>query len=155
MLPANDKLNDMPTPFQKRVYAALAHVPRRRVTTYKKLAECPDYRSCRAVGQALKRNPYAPQVPCHRVIASDLTPGGFMGRRGGAALRRKLDLLAEEGVQFHAGKLAEPNRIFVFPDHRPHVDLTSLLTRAVPATQEIPSSKIQIPRNSQILIKTK
>jgi methylated-DNA-[protein]-cysteine S-methyltransferase len=104
----------MPTPFQKRVYAALVLVPRGRVTTYKQLAERLGCRSCRAVGQALKRNPYAPRVPCHRVIASDLTPGGFMGRRGGAALRRKLDLLANEGVRFHAGKLAEPKRLFFF-----------------------------------------
>jgi len=111
------KLNCMPTPFQKRVYAALEQVPRGRVTTYKQLAECLGCRSCRAVGQALKRNPYAPQVPCHRVIASDLTPGGFMGRRGGAALRRKLDLLAKEGVRFHAGKLAEPSRIFLLRVH--------------------------------------
>lgn len=110
----------MPTPFQKRVYAALKQVPRGRVTTYKQLAGHLRCRSCRAVGQALKHNPYAPHVPCHRVIASDLTPGGFMGRREGAALRRKLDLLAKEGVRFHAGKLAEPGRIFVFADLRPH-----------------------------------
>ncbi|MCX6991713.1 MAG: MGMT family protein [Kiritimatiellaeota bacterium] len=110
----------MPTLFQKQVYAALKQVPRGRVTTYKQLAECLGCRSCRAVGQALKRNPYAPKVPCHRVIASDLTPGGFMGRRGGAALRRKLDLLAKEGVRFHADKLVEPSRLFKFPDRRPH-----------------------------------
>jgi len=110
----------MPTPFQKRVYAALKQVPRGRVTTYKQLAECLGCRSCRAVGQALKRNPYAPQVPCHRVIASNLTPGGFRGQRTGAALRRKLELLAKEGVRFRAGKLAEPGRVFAFPGRRPH-----------------------------------
>ena len=109
----------MSTPFQKRVYAALALVPRGRVTTYKQLAECLGCSSCRAVGQALKRNPYAPKVPCHRVIASDLTPGGFMGRRNASALHRKLDLLAKEGVQFHAGKLAEPSRSFVFAANAP------------------------------------
>ena len=113
------KLNFMPTPFQKRVYAALEQVPRGRVTTYKQLAACIGCRSCHAVGQALKHNPYAPQVPCHRVIASDLTPGGFMGRHGGAVLRHKLLLLAEEGVPFHAGKLAEPSRIFVFAANAP------------------------------------
>ena len=100
----------MPTPFQKRVYAALEQVPRGRIITYKQLAECLGCRSCRAVGQALKQNPYAPKTPCHRVIASDLTPGGFMGRRGGKTLRRKLDLLAKEGVRFNAGKLADPRQ---------------------------------------------
>jgi methylated-DNA-[protein]-cysteine S-methyltransferase len=110
----------MPTQFQKKVYTALRRIPRGRVTTYKLLAEYPACRSCRAVGQALKRNPYAPAVPCHRVIASDLTPGGFMGRHGGVALRRKLELLALEGIRFHAGKLAEPGRLFMFPGRRPH-----------------------------------
>ena len=108
----------MPTPFQERVYAALEQVPRGRVITYKQLAEYLGCRSCRAVGQALKRNPYAPQVPCHRVIASDLTPGGFMGRRGETAKRRKLDLLAKEGIRFHAEKLAEPKRLFRFQSKR-------------------------------------
>jgi len=109
----------MPTPFQKRVYVALTLVPRGRVTTYKLLAECLGCRSCRAVGQALKRNPYAPKVPCHRVIASDLTPGGFMGRRRGTALRRKLNLLAKEGVRFHSGKLVKPSLIFTFLANAP------------------------------------
>lgn len=118
----------MPTPFQKKVYAALRRVPRGRVTTYQELAAGVGCRSAQAVGQALKRNPYAPKVPCHRVIAADLTPGGFMGRpacnamrniagrRSGSALRRKLKLLAEEGVRFQAGKLAEPRRLFLFRD---------------------------------------
>ena len=101
----------MPTAFQNRVYAALREIPRGRVTTYKRLAGRLGCRSCRAVGQALKRNPYAPVVPCHRVIASDVTPGGFMGRRDGPALRRKLALLASEGVRFRAGKLADPRRV--------------------------------------------
>lgn len=112
----------MPTPFQNRVYAALRRIPRGRVTTYKRLAEHLGCRSCRAVGQALRRNPYAPRVPCHRVIASDLTPGGFMGRCDGRAQARKQALLAAEGVLFHAGKLAEPDRIFLFPGHPPHSD---------------------------------
>ncbi|MBI2442048.1 MAG: MGMT family protein [Lentisphaerae bacterium] len=105
----------MPTPFQNAVYAALKRVPRGRVTTYGALAHRVGCRSARAVGQALKRNPYAPKVPCHRVIASDLAPGGFMGRRDPPAMRRKLKLLAKEGVRFQAGQLAEPRRLFAFP----------------------------------------
>lgn len=42
-----------------------------------------------------------------------------MGRRAGTAQRCKLDLLAAEGVRFHAGRLSEPNRIFMFPKDRP------------------------------------
>lgn len=46
-----------------------------------------------AVGQALKRNPYAPDVPCHRVIAADGSLGGYNGRRDGEELERKRQLL--------------------------------------------------------------
>ncbi|MCK5801705.1 MAG: MGMT family protein, partial [Lentisphaeria bacterium] len=72
-------------------------------------------RSFQAVGQALRRNPFAPEVPCHRVIASDLGIGGFGGETSGEKIRRKLDLLESEGVRFHDGKLAEPCRVHILP----------------------------------------
>ncbi len=52
--------------------------------------------------QALRRNPFAPVVPCHRVIAASLSLGGFSGSWGiGCAnVQKKKRLLAEEGVQF-------------------------------------------------------
>lgn len=102
------------TSFQRRVYEALLKIPRGRVATYKILARHLKCGSCRAVGQALRRNPFAPKVPCHRVIASDLGPGGFQGHRTGAPIRRKLKLLAAEGVKFTNGHLAEPARIWRF-----------------------------------------
>lgn len=100
------------TPFQAGVYRALSAVPLGRVVTYGTLARRVGCASCRAVGQALRRNPFAPKVPCHRVIASDLTPGGFMGCTGGAALAWKLRLLKKEGVIFINGKLADGRRIW-------------------------------------------
>ena len=103
------------TPFQRRVYAALMHVPRGRVTTYGLLARAVGCASAQAVGQALRRNPYAPRVPCHRVIAANLAIGGFNGARDGAELDRKRRLLAAEGVPFTAdGRLIEPDRLFAF-----------------------------------------
>ncbi len=108
------------TPFQQRVYAALRTVPRGRVTTYRDLARAVGCGSARAVGQALRANPFAPVVPCHRVIASDLAPGGFTGRRSGSAVRKKLGLLAAEGVCFDRGYLADPGRLFHF-EHRRNV----------------------------------
>lgn len=104
----------MPTEFQMRVYEAVRRVPRGRVTTYGQVARLIGCASSRAVGQALRRNPFAPKVPCHRVIGSDLRPGGFRGRRSGAAIRRKLALLAREGVRFREGRLADPSRLFCF-----------------------------------------
>ena len=98
------------TPFQARVYDTLRKVPRGYVTTYKALAAAVGCGSPRAVGQAMKRNPYAPEVPCHRVIASDLTIGGFQGQTKGTSVRRKLELLKKEGVRFEGGRLADPTQ---------------------------------------------
>ena len=102
------------TEFQKKVYDALCQVPRGRVTTYKALADYIGCKSYRAIGQALKRNPYAPEVPCHRVIASDLTIGGFAGKRTGADIKRKLRLLAEENVFFEKNHLRKDIEIHDF-----------------------------------------
>ena len=89
---------------------ALRRVPRGRVITYAALGRRVGCRSPRAIGQALRANPFAPAVPCHRVIASDLTLGGFTGNTSGPALTKKLRLLAAEGVRFKNGRLADPQR---------------------------------------------
>lgn len=88
------------TPFRRRVYLALLDVPRGRVTTYGALARRIGCRSAQAVGQALKNNPFAPRVPCHRVVASDGSLGGFCGVREGKEIMRKRRLLESEGVRF-------------------------------------------------------
>lgn len=103
------------TPFQAKVYAALMLIPRGRVVTYKALAEYVGSASCRAVGQALRRNPFAPHVPCHRVIGSDLHVGGFQGQKKGPAIRKKLALLRAEGVVFRRGYLADHSRLYRLP----------------------------------------
>jgi len=99
------------SPFARRVYAALVKVPAGRVITYAALGRRIGCGSPRAIGQALRANPFAPQVPCHRVIAADLTPGGFQGKRQGNALTRKLSLLADEGVKFYNNRLVETHRV--------------------------------------------
>ena len=103
------------TDFQRRVYEALKKVPRGKVTTYKILGDSVDCKCYRAIGQAMRRNPFAPEVPCHRVIASDLSIGGFGGEWEGRTMARKMRLLAAEGVTFVNGKLAEPSRVFYIP----------------------------------------
>ena len=105
----------MVTEFQAHVYEVVKTVPSGRVTTYQWLAKRVGCGSARAIGQALRKNPFAPRVPCHRVIGSDLGPGGFQGQTGGAALRRKINLLRSEGVTFRSGVLAEPESLYV-PD---------------------------------------
>jgi len=92
------------TPFQKKVLSLLLQIPRGRYTTYAAistyLASSP-----RAVGGALKNNTWAPQVPCHRVLAADGGIGGFFGswgRNGKAGENddKKRTLLREEGIRF-------------------------------------------------------
>lgn len=95
------------TSFQKKVYAACRRIPSGKVTTYGDLAEEISCGAARAVGQALRVNPFAPEVPCHRVIKSDRRLGGFHGRVSGPEVRRKKDLLEKEGVVFdNTGRVA-------------------------------------------------
>ena len=107
---SNPESTSSVSPFARRVYAALGKIPRGQVITDAALGRRIGCASPRAIGQALRANPFAPQVPCHRVIASDLTPGGFLGQTRGPQLARKLRLLATEGIHFQNGRLADPNR---------------------------------------------
>ncbi|MGE9267244.1 MAG: MGMT family protein [Verrucomicrobiales bacterium] len=91
------------TPFQAKIYAALGEIPRGKVVTYGVLARRVSCGSAQAVGQALRRNPHAPEVPCHRVVAADRSLGGYAGERGGEKLAQKRRLLASEGVVFEEG----------------------------------------------------
>jgi O-6-methylguanine DNA methyltransferase len=96
-------------PFDAKVYEYCIQIPKGKVTTYKELAKAIGHPTAyRAVGSSLKKNPFAPTVPCHRVVASDLTLGGFFGSKDpvGPHLKRKVDLLKSEGVQFD-GELKE------------------------------------------------
>lgn len=84
------------TPFQRRVYLALLDVPSGTTITYGELAERIGCRSAQAIGQALRRNPFAPEVPCHRVVAADGSLGGYMGERDGEQIEYKRRLLEVE-----------------------------------------------------------
>ena len=66
------------TPFRRRVLRALCQVPPGSYTTYLALSDHLAS-SPRAVGNALRNNPFAPRVPCHRVVAADGGIGGFGG----------------------------------------------------------------------------
>ena len=84
------------TPFQRRVYLELLNVPAGETITYGELARRVGCRSAQAVGQALKRNPFAPMVPCHRVVAADGSIGGYLGERAGEQFERKRALIEAE-----------------------------------------------------------
>jgi methylated-DNA-[protein]-cysteine S-methyltransferase len=95
----------MPTNFENKVYEELKNVPKGRVTTYKKLAEKIGTKAYQAVGVALSKNPFAPQVPCHRVVSSNGSIGGFMGKKSGESIEKKINLLEKEGVFISEGKI--------------------------------------------------
>lgn len=98
------------TPYRKRLYAALLSVPEGRYTTYAALSNFLGS-SARAVGSGMRNNPFAPEVPCHRVLASDGSIGGFGGSWGidGKNASKKFDLLKKEGVKFDSnGKVRGP-----------------------------------------------
>ncbi|MGC9112126.1 MGMT family protein [Acidilobus sp.] len=87
----------------ERVYEVVKAIPRGKATTYKAIAELLGV-SPRAVARALKRNPRPIEVPCHRVIMSDRSLGGYAF--GGPEVKRML--LLSEGVRFdEEGKVLE------------------------------------------------
>jgi methylated-DNA-[protein]-cysteine S-methyltransferase len=84
------------SPFQRRVLEETRKVPRGQVSTYAEIAKrIGQPKAVRAVGQALRRNPVPIVVPCHRVIASDGSLGGYGGEMRS---KRKVQLLKLEGV---------------------------------------------------------
>ncbi|MEM3647784.1 MAG: MGMT family protein [Thermoproteota archaeon] len=87
------------------VYELLKQVPKGRITTYGALARAvghPD--SARAIGALMRSNPYAPTVPCHRVVYSDGRLGGYEGMKG---LEKKARMLAREGIKVKNGRIVD------------------------------------------------
>ena len=86
------------TKFEQKVWNYLKTIPKGKVKTYKQVAiAIKRPKSARAVANACAKNPYAPKIPCHRVIRSDGTLGGYSGRGG---IKQKLKLLRSENVEF-------------------------------------------------------
>lgn len=82
------------THFQELVYAHVRTIPRGQTRTYAQVATAIGRpRAVRAVGNALNRNPFAPEVPCHRVVRSDGSVGGFA-----SGTKKKIALLRKEGA---------------------------------------------------------
>lgn len=84
------------TKFQRKVWRYLMKIPRGTVKSYTEVAKGINMPlSVRAVANAIGRNPYPPRIPCHRVIRSDGTLGGYSGKGG---LKTKRLLLKNEGI---------------------------------------------------------
>jgi methylated-DNA-[protein]-cysteine S-methyltransferase len=84
--------------FRDRVYALARQVPAGKVVTYGQLAVAAGSPgAARAVGMCMKTNPFAPAVPCHRVVAADGRLTGFSVDGG---IAKKKQMLVDEGVTF-------------------------------------------------------
>lgn len=102
---ARDDLCDVPLAldtvpsFNARVYALARRIPPGKTTTYGEMAaQLGEPGAARAVGQALGHNPFAPVVPCHRILAANGRTGGFSAGGGAATKMRMLDI---EGAFAH------------------------------------------------------
>lgn len=83
------------TLFEEKVYKVVRKIPRGKVTTYQVIAKAIGRpKAVRAVGNALNKSPGMPKVPCHRVIRSDGSVGGFA-----SGPKKKIVLLIKEGVK--------------------------------------------------------
>ena len=85
------------TAFQIKVWKYIKTIPIGKTITYKQLAKAINMpKAARAVANACAKNPYAPKIPCHRVIRSDGGLGGYSGLGG---IKQKLRLLKSEKVR--------------------------------------------------------
>ena len=84
------------TKFQIKVWNYLKKIPKGEVRTYLQVAKAIGKRKAhRAVANAVGKNPYPPKIPCHRVIRTDGSLGGYSGKGG---IKTKLRLLRSEKV---------------------------------------------------------
>ena len=84
------------TKFQIKVWKYLKTIKKGSVLTYSDVAKgIKKPRAVRAVANAIGKNPYAPKIPCHRVIRSDGSLGGYSGKGG---IKTKKKLLKSEGI---------------------------------------------------------
>jgi methylated-DNA-[protein]-cysteine S-methyltransferase len=88
--------------FTDRVLDILKRIPRGKVTTYKIIAEKLGTKAYRAVGNVCSKNKKPIVIPCHRVVKSDGSTGGYTG-----GIRKKIILLKSEGIKIKAGKIVE------------------------------------------------
>ena len=95
--------------FNERCYTLLRKVPPGKVTTYKEIAHALHTKAYRAVGNAMNKNPYAPDVPCHRVVKSNGEAGGFA-----SGTKKKISILKKEGIKITGGKINLKKYLYKF-----------------------------------------
>jgi O-6-methylguanine DNA methyltransferase len=89
--------------FNERVYTLTRKVPKGRVTTYAEIGKKIGTKAYRAVGNALNK---AEGIPCHRVVRSDGTVGGYAH-----GTRKKIAILRKEGIEIVGGKIKDFEKV--------------------------------------------
>jgi len=97
--------------FKEKVLKLTRKVPKSKVTTYKIIAEKLGTKAYRAVGSALRHNEIPIIIPCHRVVNSDGSVGGYAGKSNS---RKKIELLMKEGVEINKNKVNLLNYLYRF-----------------------------------------
>ena len=96
--------------FNKRCYQKLALIPKGMISTYAEIAKSLDSNAYRAVGNAMAKNPHPVSVPCHRIIKSDGTLGGYA-----LGISKKIQLLKKEGIKIKNNKVVDfESKLFRF-----------------------------------------
>ncbi len=94
--------------FNDKVYALCKKIPRGKVTTYKEIGRCLNTKAYRAIGNALRKNPYAPKIPCHRVVRSDGSVGGYEGKTNS---KKKKEMLRKEGMLIRKNEIIDFKKV--------------------------------------------
>ena len=92
---------------EKKIYKKLLQVPKGKITTYGELAKAVGMTNGqRAVGRIMNKNPYPVIIPCHRVIKSDGSVGGYAYGE-----KIKSNMLKKEGLEIKNGKVLDLEKI--------------------------------------------
>ena len=86
--------------FNQQCYELLSQIPKGKISTYKQIAKILNTKAYRAVGNAMAKNPNPIVIPCHRVIKSDGSIGGYA-----LGISKKISLLIREGIPIQKGKI--------------------------------------------------
>jgi len=92
--------------FSEKVYKLTKQIPKGKISTYGAIAKALNTKAYRAVGQALHVNPYAPTVPCHRVVRNDGGIGGFA-----QGVDKKIKMLEKEGIKTRYNKVVDFEKV--------------------------------------------
>ena len=96
--------------FNIRCYEKLILIPEGMISTYAEIAKSLDSKAYRAVGNAMSNNPHPISVPCHRIIRSDGSLGGYA-----LGINKKIQLLKKEGIKIENNKVIDfENKLYRF-----------------------------------------